>query len=190
MGSNPTLAFINYERSDFMIEKIQRYLAKYMSKKMAYRVVFTTYIILVMIPIIILGYLFDCMWFMIIGTLIVNKIRKYTFGYHTTNIKCTIFTLTILTIMGYVSRTVPLEWSFLFALFSARYIYLNAPLRLTCKGKTLKWHRDKISLNIILCLISAIIFMYLGENLIANCILWSLSTVALTLFENIDIERV
>lgn len=173
-----------------MIETVQIYLAKYMSKKMAYRIVFTTYIILIMIPIIILGYLFDCMWFMIIGTLIINQLRKYTFGYHTTNIKCTILTLTILTIMGYISKVAPLWASFLVSLFSARYIYLNAPLRLTCKGKTLKWHRDKITLNIILCLISAIIFMYLGENLIASCILWSLSTVALTLFENIDIERV
>ena len=170
-----------------MIEKSQRWLAKYVGKNWAYYIVFITYTILITIPTIILGYLFDCMTFMIISNLIVNIIRSFTYGYHNkSNIKCTILTYTLLVILGYISKTIQIEWSFFIALISARYIYINAPLKLTKKGKDRKWHRSRIQLSIWICLFASVVFLYLQMYIIASAILWSLTMVALTLFENID----
>lgn len=170
-----------------MIEKSQRWLAKYVGKNWAYYIVFITYTILITIPTIILGYLFDCMTFMIISNLIVNIIRSFTYGYHNkSNIKCTLLTYTLLVILGYISKTIQIEWSFFIALISARYIYINAPLKLTKKGKDRKWHRSRIQLSIWICLFASVVFLYLQMYIIASAILWSLTMVALTLFENID----
>ena len=170
-----------------MIEKSQRWLAKYVGKNWAYYIVFITYTILVTIPTIILGYLFDCMTFMIISNLIVNIIRSFTYGYHNkSNIKCTLLTYTLLVILGYISKTIQIEWSFFIALISARYIYINAPLKLTKKGKDRKWHRSRIQLSIWICPFASVVFLYLQMYIIASAILWSLTMVALTLFENID----
>ena len=171
-----------------MIEKSQRWIAKYVGKNWAYYIVFTTYTILTTIPTIILGYLFDCMAFMIISNLIVNIMRSLTYGYHNkSNIKCTILTYTLLIIVGYISKTTSMEWSFFIALISARYIYIKAPLRLTKKGKDKRWHRSRIQFSIWICLFASIVFLYLQMYIIASAILWSLIMVALTLFENIDI---
>ena len=170
-----------------MIEKSQRWLAKYVGKNWAYYIVFIAYTILITMPTIILGYLFDCMTFMIISNLIVNIIRSFTYGYHNkSNIKCTLLTYTLLVILGYISKTIQIEWSFFIALISARYIYINAPLKLTKKGKDRKWHRSRIQLSIWICLCASVVFLYLQMYIIASAILWSLTMVALTLFENID----
>lgn len=170
-----------------MIKKSQRWLAKYVGKNWAYYIVFIAYTILITIPTIILGYLFDCMTFMIISNLIVNIIRSFTYGYHNkSNIKCTLLTYTLLVILGYISKTIQIEWSFFIALISARYIYINAPLKLTKKGKDRKWHRSRIQLSIWICLFASVVFLYLQMYIIASAILWSLTMVALTLFENID----
>lgn len=98
-----------------------------------------------------------------------------------------IFILFIIT-FGYISKTIPLEWSFLCAIISSRYIYLNAPLEITHKDKSRQWHRNRIQLMIIMCLICSLISLYFKCNLIASDILWSLSVVAMTLFKNVDEE--
>lgn len=170
-----------------MIEKSQKWLAKYVGFKSAYRIVFTTYIILVSIPLILLGYLFDCIQFMIIGSLIINTLRSYTYGYHNkSNLKCTIFTYTMLIIFGYISKSIPSEWTFFIAVLSSRYIYINAPLELTHENKSRQWHRNKIQYSLIGCLICSIIAHYFNFDLIASDILWSLNVVAITLFKDID----
>lgn len=172
-----------------MIEKSQRWLAKYVGYKNAYRIVFITYATLVTIPLLVLGYIFSCMQFVVVGSVIINLIRSVSYGYHhNSNLYCTILTYTLLMIFGYISKTIPLEWSFLCAIISSRYIYINAPLELTHKDKSKQWHRNKIQLMIIVCLICSLIALCFKYNHMASDILWSLSVVAMTLFKNVDEE--
>ena len=170
-----------------MIEKSQKWLAKYVGKDWAYNIVYVLYAILVITPIIIFGYIFNCLEFMIVFTISMNMLRHFTSGFHCkSNIKCTLLTYTLLVILGYISKTIQIEWSFFIALISARYIYINAPLKLTKKGKDRKWHRSRIQLSIWICLFASVVFLYLQMYIIASAILWSLTMVALMLFENID----
>lgn len=169
-----------------MIIKLQKWLGQYMSQKLAYYVVFCSYVIIVSIPIIILGYLFNCIIFMVVASILTNYLRKFSYGFHTTNGKCIILTYCLLIIFSYLSKTISLEWSFFIALLSVRYIYLYAPLELTVKNKSRQWHRDKIQLIVFIYLIISIITFYFGFDLISSCVLWSINMVALTLFKNID----
>ena len=169
-----------------MITKSQKMLVKYVGKKWSYRIVFTTYIIMVMTPIILFGWLFNYIPFIIISTITVNSIRSYSFGFHTSNGKCTLLTYCLLIAFGYISKTIQIEWSLIFALLSMRYIYIKAPLKLTHKGKSKQFHRDRIQLLMMVYFIASLVFLYFGMNYISNCILCSLGLVGLTSFENVD----
>lgn len=59
-----------------MIEKSQRWLAKYVGYKNAYRIVFISYATLVTIPLLVLGYIFSCMQFVVVGSVIINLMRS------------------------------------------------------------------------------------------------------------------
>ena len=87
---------------------------------------------------------------------------------------------------GYISKTIPMEWSFIFTLISMRYIYQNAPIKMTIKDKEIKWYRKCINSLMVLYYTLALVLLYFNLQQYASDILWSLSMVALTLFKNVN----
>lgn len=173
-----------------MIIKFQKLISKYTTKRIAYLITYWTYFILITIPILIIGRLYETIPFMIISTLLVNGIRTYSFGFHLTNGKCLFMTFCLLIIFGYLSKTVPMEWSFLIGLFCMRDIYLKSPLKITVKKKDIRWHEKRIMQIFGLCLFVLSVGIYFNLYIINNSILFSIIMVDLLLFINKDEERV
>ena len=156
-----------------------------MSKRHAYLIVYCGYITIVSIPILTMGYLFDCIEFMIISSIISNYLMSVTYTAHMkNNIQCIMLTLVLLTIFGYLSKTIPLEWSFLIGLIATKKIYREAPIKVCKKSRDLKWHKSRIKLVLYLCLLCSVICLYFELFIIAKCIMWSLILVAFMLFKN------
>lgn len=170
-----------------MIIKAQRFLKKYIGYKWAYRVVYYSYGIVTLIPILVIGYLFKCIPFILISLFAMNILRRYTYGFHCdNNLQCNILSWILLPTFGYISKTIPMEWSFIFTLISMRYIYQKAPLKLTIEDKDIKWHRKWINRLMVLYFILALVLVYFNLQEYASDILWSLVMVALTLFKNVN----
>jgi len=169
-----------------MIKKSQNFLSRFMSKHNAYLIVYWSYFIITIIPLLSVGYFFNIIPYIIISTVIVNILVNFTYAFHQSNGKCLYLTTMLLIIFGYLSKTIPLEWSFLIGLFCMRDIYLRSPLKLTVKGKDEKWHRDRIMLILAICLFTSVIGLYFNLIWYTNCILMSIVMVDLTLFINKD----
>lgn len=169
-----------------MLLDIQKWIIKRfkIKPKVAYRIVFYTYVILTSIPILAIGYLFNIIPFVIIAFIISNLLRKFTFGIHFTNGKCMFITMVLLISLGELSKNIPLVYSFFIALWCVRDIYIKSPLKLTVKGKDLKWHESKIMSILGICLGLATIGLYFDWYIFTNSILCSLIMVDLTLFLN------
>lgn len=151
---------------------------------MAYRIVFTSYIILTSIPILLMSYFLDIIPFMIISSVLVNELRRISFGFHLTNGKCFILTLILISAFGYVAKNSETWVLFLISIFCMKDIYINSPLKLTVKNKDLKWHEDRITLLLGIYLALAVIGVYLELDVITNSILCSIIMVDATLFIN------
>lgn len=84
------------------------------------------------LPIILFGWLFDSLPFVIISSIVVNKIRKFSGGFHCSgNVKCAIISNILIIICGYASKY-SLEWLwliFLFTLISVKDLYIKAPFK-------------------------------------------------------------
>ena len=116
--------------------------------------------------------------------IIVNYLRKYTYGAHFTNGKCLFITLILISIFSYLVKTIPMEWSFLVMLWCIRDIYIKSPLKLTVKNKDLEWHKNRIMLILAILLLASVIGLYFNLYIITNSILYSIIMVDLTLFVN------
>ena len=169
-----------------IIKEVQEFLSRYTSKHNAYLIVYWSYFIIMMIPLLSVGYFFNIIPFVIISTVCVNLLIKYCYSFHQSNIKCFILTSFLIIIFGYISKTIPMEWSFLIALFCMRDIYIRSPLKLTVKNKDEKWHRDRIMLILAICLFISVVGLYLNLIVLTNSILCSIIMVDLTLFVNKD----
>ena len=169
-----------------MIQRTQKFLSKYTTKHRAYLITYWSYFIITMIPLLSIGYFFNIIPYLIISCIIMNILRSITYGFHLTNGKCMYLTSVLIIIFGYLSKTIPLEWSFLIGLFCMRDIYLRSPLKLIIKGKDEKYHRDKIMLILAICLFVCVCGLYFNLTLYVNCVLLSLVMVDLTLFINKD----
>lgn len=170
-----------------MLLKIQECLRQYVGARMAYLIVFTCYFIITSTILLSMGYVFNIVPFVVVSTIVVNSIRKYSFGYHESdNVKCMIMTIFLITIIGMVSNEVGLVVSLIVGVLSIRYIIEKSPLKITQKGKSEKYHRDRIKRLVALYLTLSLVFLYFEQYLLVNNIMWSFFLVALTLFENID----
>lgn len=169
-----------------MIKKSQKFLSRYMSKHNAYLIVYWSYFIITIIPLLSVGYFFNIIPYIVTSCIISNILRSITYGFHLTNGKCMFLTTILLIIFGYISKTIPLEWSFLIGLFCMRDIYLRSPLKLIVKKKDEKWHRNRIMLILAMCLLASVIGLYLNLIWYTNCIMCSIIMVDLTLFINKD----
>jgi len=169
-----------------IIKKSQNFLSRYMSKRKAYLIVYWSYFIITIIPLLSVGYFFNIIPYIVISCIISNWLRNFSYGFHLTNSKCLYLTTILLIIFGYLSKTIPLEWSFLIGLFCMRDIYLRSPLKLTVKGKDEKWHRDRIMLILAICLFASVVGLYFNFIWYTNCIMCSIIMVDLTLFVNKD----
>lgn len=165
-----------------MIRKTQLFLGKYMSKKCAYRIVFALYFMITYIPMLLVGYLFDIIPFILIATIIVNQLRSVTFGFHLDNFRCIYLTICLLIIFGYISQNSNTWVLFLISLYCCRDIYIRSPLKLIVKDKDLKWHENKITNLLGIYLGLSLIALYFNLYIIINDILCSIIMVDLTLF--------
>jgi len=146
-----------------------------------------------MIPLCMIGYFFNIIPYLIISCIISNILRSVTYCMHLTNGKCMFLTTTLIIIFGHLSKTIPLEWSFLIGLFCMRDIYLRSPLKLIVKVKGKKkeyrdekYHRDRIMLILAICLLASVVGLYFNFIWYTNCIMMSIVMVDLTLFINRD----
>lgn len=155
-----------------------------MSKIKAYLIVYYTYALLMSIPLVVVGYIFDIIPFVLASTIITNQIRSVSYGLHLTNGKCMYLTTMLIIIIGYLSKTIQLEWSFFIVLICVRDIYVKAPLKLIVKNKDRKWHENRIMLLLSIYLTLAIIGLYFDLYIITSSILWSIIMVDLTLILN------
>lgn len=95
---------------------------------------------------LLFGYIFDCIPFIIISIIFVNGIRNYTSGFHlSTTLKCTILTSMLIIIFGYISTmSVSHLWAlFLLYLYCVRDLYLNAPIRHTDVDLQYRWYNTR-----------------------------------------------
>lgn len=173
-----------------IIKRSQNFLSRYTSKRKAYLIVYWSYFILTMIPLCMIGYFFNIIPYL---TILTNTLLAYTYAFHQSNDKCMYLTTILIIIFGYLSKTIPLEWSFLIGLFCMRDIYLRSPLKLTVKvkGKKMeyrdeKYHRDRIMLILAICLLASVVGLYFNFIWYTNCIMMSIVMVDLTLFINRD----
>lgn len=149
----------------------------------ARNVVFTTLMVLLMIP---LSIIFDNWYMAIIGTIIINILRGYTYGYHCKVLeKCIILTNSLFLIFGYIAKqSIGYLWIvFLLSLWCFRDIYIRAPIGKTkYKDKNRVWHKSQIGILGVILFTISFIMVYLNFNLIASNILYAIVMVDLLLF--------
>ena len=170
-----------------MIEKIQAKLRDKFGRDFAYYATCTIYTTLMLSVMFILSVLFHNIIFAIISTIVINEIRKYSYGYHEHELlNCIIITNILFLIFGYISKGCPLWVSFLLCCFCIRDIYSKSPLQLNYKDKTIEWHRHKLKHTLFLTMLVCLSLLYFEQYYFVNCILQSIIMTDLLLFENID----
>lgn len=173
-----------------MIEKFQDYLKVKIGKDKAYYITYFIYTLSMLSVMCILSYLFNNWCFVIIGTIVANMLRAYTYGFHLSTLgKCILFTNIIFIIFGYISERCPLWMSFLLCVFCIRDIYLKSPLELNFEDKDIKWHREKLNKSLFILMILCLISLYFNNTYFISYILWSIIMVDVTLFKNIDVNE-
>jgi hypothetical protein len=133
---------------------------------------------------ILFGYLFKIYEFIIIGSIMTIFIQSYTYTHHCHKLEhCIILTQILFIIFGILSKIIPCEWSFLFALFSIREIYQKSPL-IVEKNKTKEWYIKRIVNYMLLFIVIDIICYYFSFTLVSSCINFSFIMIELMLFKN------
>jgi len=74
-----------------MIERMQIRLQKYFKEHTAYLIVYWSYVAITIIPILLVGYLFNVLPFVIISSILGNELIRYTYGFHQTDNKMFLF---------------------------------------------------------------------------------------------------
>lgn len=173
-----------------MIEKIQDYLKIKIGRDKAYYVTCFIYTFSMLSIMCILSYLFNNWWFAIIGSIVMNLLRAYTYGFHMKTLGgCIVVTNIMFIIFGYISKRCPLWMSFLLCTFCIRDIYLKSPLELNFEDKDIKWHRERLNKLLIILMILCLISLYFNLTIFIECILWSIIMVDIILFKNIDTTK-
>ncbi len=173
-----------------MIEKIQDYLKLKIGRDKAYYITCFIYTFSMLSVMGILSYLFNNWWFAILGSIVMNILRMYTYGFHMNTLGgCIIITNITFIIFGYISKRCPLWMSFLVCVICIRDIYLKAPLELNFKDKDIKWHREKLNKTLTILIVLCLMSLYFNNTYFTNCILWSVIMVDIMLFKNIDSSK-
>lgn len=132
-----------------MLEKIQDYIiTKTGNHDLAYYVVVILYLLSFNIPIFVVGYILDILPFVIVSTILTNKIRKFCGGFHcTSNGRCFIISFILIMSFGFISKmAVNYLWLvFLIALYCVRNLYEKAPFDEQVKDIELemRWYNNK-----------------------------------------------
>lgn len=133
---------------------------------------------------ILFGHLFKIYEFIIVGSIMTMFIQNYTYTHHCHKLEhCIILTQILFIIFGILSKTIPCEWSFLFALFSIRNIYQKSPLVVE-ENRNKKWYIKRIVNYILLFIVIDIICYYFNLTLVTSCLNFSFVMIDLMLFEN------
>lgn len=133
---------------------------------------------------ILFGWLFKTYEFIIIGTIMTICIQSYTDTHHCHVLEhCIILTQILFIIFGILSKIIPCEWSFLFALFSIREIYQKSPL-IVEENKIKEWYIKRIVNYMLLFIVIDIICYYFSFTLVSSCINFSFVMIELMLFKN------
>lgn len=170
-----------------MIEKLQAKLRDKFGRDFAYYTTCVIYTSLMLSVMFILSILFDNLLFAIIATIVINEIRRYTYGYHEYELlNCIFLTNILFLIFGYISKGCPLWVSFLLCCFCIRDIYLKSPLQLNYEDKTTEWHRQKLKHILFILILICLVLLYFNKIFLINCILQSIIMTDLLLFKNID----
>ena len=173
-----------------MIEKFQQILKKKFGTNIAYYTTCFIYIFLMLSIMFILSYLFDNFYFAILSSIIINVIRRYTYGYHEHELfNCILLTNILILIFGYISKGCPLWVSFFVCSYCIRDLYLKSPLELNFENKSIDWHRRKLKHSLFIFIVISLIALYFNYIFISNCILWSIIMTDILLFKNIDKEE-
>ncbi len=173
-----------------MIEKVQDYLKIKVGRDKAYYITCFIYTFSMVSIMCILSYLFNNWWFAIIGSIVMNLLRTYTYGFHMKTLGgCIVVTNIIFVIFGYISKRCPLWMSFFICMFCIRDIYLKSPLELNFKDKDIKWHREKFNKILVILMAISLASLYFNLTNFIECILWSIIMVDILLFKNIDINK-
>lgn len=196
-----------------MLEKLQDYLTKYMHKDYSYLIVTFIYLLSVYIPLLIIGYMFNMIPFVIISVTLMSIIRNYSGGFHcTSNGRC-LFLSSILTIIfGYIAKQTvdSLQFAFFISVLSIRDLYLKAPLFIedvpldkrwyNCRPFSLLkinttkydkpydkvWYRKGMIRWIVISLFFSVILLYFEQYYYTSCVLWSIIICDALLFKNQD----
>jgi accessory gene regulator protein AgrB len=157
-----------------MLYNIQKFLSRWFHGRIPYFIVYVSYGVIITTPILVYGYLTKTLVFVVYTTVSINILKKYTDGYHaSSNLKCTYLTYCLIIIFSYLSKTIPIEWSFLICLYCMKDIYVKSV--------------DKIKqittlLGVSLGIMS--IGLIINYETIIQGVIWSIVMVDVTLFKN------
>lgn len=171
-----------------MIEKFQDWVLKQDIHDIAYWATIGLYTSIMIATLVLNGLIFDNWYMIIIGTIVMNSIRNYSGGFHcSTLIRCVILTNALFIFFGFVaSHTVDYYFRFiLLGLLSIVWICYRTPVIETdYKDKSIKWHKCQAFYLCLIFFFGSLVYNFVGFELMANNMLWSLILVALLCFKN------
>lgn len=132
-----------------LLEKIQDFIIdKTGNHDLAYYITCCIYLICAYAPIIVFGFIFRVLPFVIISAFVFNIIRKYCGGFHCTiNGKCITISSIIIILCGYVAQNcLNVLWvSIVLCLFAIKDLYIKAPFDSQIIDVPLKdrWYNNK-----------------------------------------------
>lgn len=142
-----------------MIEKFQDWMITKAGSDKAYYATIALYIALMFMCLGLNGWIYDNWHMVIIGSVIINVIRRFTSGFHCHSlIHCIILTNVLFIIFGYIAKQfVGNLWVvlFLLSLYSIKNIYIYVPVTETdYVDKAILWHKKKAIMWTGVCLYS------------------------------------
>lgn len=157
-----------------MLLNIQKFLSRWFHGRIPYLIVYVSYGVIITTPILVYGYLTRTLIFVVYATVSINILKKYIDGYHaSSNLKCTYLTYCLIIIFSYLSKTIPLEWSFLICLYCMKDIYVKSV-------DNIKQITTLFGISLGIMSIGLII----NYETIIQCVIWSIVMVDVTLFKN------
>lgn len=173
-----------------MFDKLRSFIDSKYNRNVGYYSICIIYTVSMIMCMFVLSFLFDNYSMAIIGTIIINGIRKYSGGFHCHKLEnCILLTNVMFLLFGILSKyTIDyIGIIFIVCLFCSKNIYINSPIMETdYTDKSKSWHKNNIIVRIFIMLFISLYFIYGGYYILANNILLSIIMVDLLLFENVD----
>lgn len=139
---------------------------------------------------VLFGFLFNNWYFIVIGSIVSNLVNYYSYTHHCHKLEnCIFITQLFFIVFGILSKTIPTEWSFIFAIISIIEIYGKAPLEITLEDKSEEWLLYRIMRFLIVFLALSLVALYFNHHEITNSILWSIIMTNCLMIKN-KLERV